>query len=333
MQIYAGLDVHRQFTYGTVMDEEGNVVFENKVLTSLSGFKSFFKRLDGQDVTAVFEASGNWRFVSDLLSQTGVKRIMAHPLRVRAIASARIKTDKIDSRVLAHLLRSDLIPRSYMPPDEIVELRELARFRASLGRDSAKLKCRIRGILAKNGLICPFSDVDSNKSKVWLKNCHILDEYKGSLEFHMGSLERIKEEIKRVEVQLSKEVVRYPDAKLIMSIPGFAEYSALLVLGEIGDIHRFETPEKLAAYAGLVSSTYQSGNTLRHGSITKQGSKVLRWILVQSALNTIRKENRIRRFYLRIKQRRGHQVAIVASARKLLTIIWKMLKDQQEFHA
>lgn len=118
MEIYAGLDVHSEYTYGTIMDENGNHMWEAKVTTSEAGFRNLFLRFQGKHkIKAVFEASRNWNYIASLLRQQNVDFVMAHPLRVRAIASARIKTDKIDSKILAHLLRTDLIPQSYMPPE------------------------------------------------------------------------------------------------------------------------------------------------------------------------------------------------------------------------
>ena len=146
--LYAGLDVHQEFTVGTIFDEVGNSVRELKVPTSPKGYKQLFFGLS--NVTAVFEAGRNWWYIASLLKPHCSFK-MAHPLKVRAIASARIKTDEIDSRILAHLLRTNLVPESYMPPDDIVELRNLVRYRVRLGRLNAHLKNRAHAVLAREG--------------------------------------------------------------------------------------------------------------------------------------------------------------------------------------
>ena len=132
LTLYAGLDVAQEFTIATVVDEMGNPVRELKVPTNEQGYKQLF--YDLQNVTAVFEASRNWWYIASLLKPYCTFK-MAHPLKVRLIASARIKTDEIDSRTLAHLLRTNLIPESYMPPESIVELRNPVRYRVRLWKN------------------------------------------------------------------------------------------------------------------------------------------------------------------------------------------------------
>lgn len=332
MQLYAGLDVHSEFTYGTVMDEKGNHMLELKVPTTSDGFRNLFVKFQGKHkVKAVFEASRNWMYIAQLLKEQQIEAIMAHPLRVRAIASARIKTDKIDSKTLAHLLRADLIPQSYMPPNEIVQLRGLVRYRVRLGRMSAQLKNNIRAVLAREGKRCEWTDPTGVRARLWLNNVQLQPQNRREVSYLCSMLDGLRKEIKSMDTQIHAEAIKHSEVQLIASIPGFADYSALLILAEIGDIKRFEMPEKLAAYSGLVSSTYQSSSMLRQGRITKQGSKWLRWIMVECCTIAIRKENRLQRFYLRLMRKKGHQKAIVATARKALTIIWTLLHKQQVF--
>jgi transposase len=332
MQLYAGLDVHSEFTYGTIVDGMGNPMRELKVPTTSAGFSMLFAPLrDKHKIRAVFEASRNWWYTAQLLKQQGIEAVMAHPLRVRAIASARIKTDAIDSKVLSDLLRADLVPESYMPTDEIVELRNLVRYRVRLGRMGAQMKNSIRAVLSRQGYKCAWTDPAGKKAALWLANLELSDQNRMELSYLLGHLSHLKREIDKLDDKIRLSAVSKPEAKLIMSIPGFAEYSAMLILAEIGDFKRFPTPQKLAAYAGLVSSTYQSGNGCYQGRITKQGSRWLRWILVECSTIAIRKPNRLQRFYLRIKHKKGHQKAIVATARKAITIIWTLLHKQQQF--
>jgi len=332
MEIYAGLDVHSEFTYGTIMDEKGNHMWEAKVPTTEEGFRSLFLKFQGKHkIKAVFEASRNWNYIASLLRQQSVDFVMAHHLRVRAIASARIKTDKIDSKILAHLLRTDLIPQSYMPNEEIVQLRGLVRYRVRTGRLAAQIKNSIRAILAREGKKCGWTDPTGTRAEIWLKHLQLTPQNRRELNHSLSLLANLKQEISELDKQIKAEALKRPDVALICSIPGFAEYSSLLILSEIGDLGRFETPEQLAAFSGLISSTYQSSSTFSQGRITKQGSKWLRWILVECATIAVRKENRLQRFYLRLKRKKGHQKAIVATARKALMIIWTLLQKQQVF--
>jgi transposase len=332
MQLYAGLDVHQAFTVGSIVDEKGNPLLEQQVPTNEAGYHILFGRLKAKNrIKAVFEASRNWPYIADLLKEQGVESVMAHPMRVRAIASARIKTDKIDSRILAHLLRADLIPTSYMPVAAIVELRRLVRYRVTVGRMRAQLKTRIRAVLAQEGKTCDWTDPTGKAARLWLRHAQLTERNRHQVDYFLGLINNLDEELGVLDEQMHAEAVRRPEVALLTSIPGIAEYSALLILAEIGDFTRFETADKLAAYAGLVSSTYQSGQNCYQGHITKQGNRWLRWILVECATIAVRKTNRLQRFFRRLQMKKGYQKAIVATARKELTIMWTLLQRQEVF--
>lgn len=330
LELYAGLDVHMKNTVGTIKDERGNTVCERVVPTTSEGFRQLFARFKKARVVAVFEASRNWSYVARLIREQGVEPVMAHPLKVRAIASARIKTDTIDSRTLADLLRAGLIPRSYMPSDGVVRARRLVRYRAHLGRLSARLKCRARSILALEGIVDK-KDLFGPRSRSWLTNVNLEEQNRGELNYAVKLLDSVKKEMEGVERSIEKECMKYSGVDLLTTIPGIGPYSALMILSEIGDVNRFPTAEKLAAYSGLIPSTYQSGARCYQGRITKQGSRWLRWILVECALVCIRKPTRLQRFYHRVERRKGHPKAIVATARKMLMIIWHLLVKQEVF--
>ena len=144
MQLYAGLDMHSDSVTGTIKDETGTPVRVLKVDTNKEGARRLFDRLKKKNITAVFEASRNWPYYAELLQPYCNNIVMAHPLKVRAIASARIKTDAIDSNVLSDLLRANLIPESYMPALNFVQLRELLRYRTSLSILRGQLKTKAK---------------------------------------------------------------------------------------------------------------------------------------------------------------------------------------------
>ena len=266
MELFAGLDVHSQFTVGTVVDVKGHIVHEGKVPTTSDGYRTFFEPIRFQNqIKAVFEASRNWSYIAGLLRAQNVETVMAHPLKVRSIACAKIKTDKIDSQKLAHLLRADMIPMSYMPSQDIVQLRELVRYRVRLGKMRSQLKTQIRTVLAREGKTCPFTDVSGSKASIFLKKQGLLPQNQRELNYLLSLLTNMTEEIDSLQKGIHEEAIKHPEVQLITSIPGFADYSGLLILSEIGDINRFDSPEKLAAYAGLVSSTHQSSDTCRQG--------------------------------------------------------------------
>ena len=327
IQLYAGLDVHKEFIVGTIKDEKGNLVRFLRVNTNEDGAKQLFYGLN--NVNAVFEAGRNWTYINSLIKPLCNEVIMAHPLKVKAIASARIKTDSIDSDTLCDLLRANLIPQSNMPSQNIVDLREILRHRNFMVQNVAQLKNKCHAILAKEGK--SFSTPWGIRSRSMMSKIMVNQIYQRELNDIIEQIDFLKKKIDVVNEDLKKKEMDYPEVDLLKSIPGISTYSALLILAEIDNISRFPSANKLAAYAGLVPSTYQSGNSCYQGKITKQGSKSLRWILIQCTKTSIKKKHRLQTFYLRIKQKKGGQKATVATARKMLTTIWHLLVKNEYY--
>lgn len=332
--LYAGLDMHGETTTCTIKDEKGNPFRVLKVETTKEGMRKLFEKINRKQVTAVFEASRNWHYYSRLLRPHCRSLVMAHPLKLRAIASARIKTDAIDSDILCDLLRSNLIPESYMPQEDIVELRELLRYRATLSSHRARLKAQVKNILSREGKKCEIDAVAGKRARLWLKHLDLAPLNRRELDFAIERYDRICEEIKSLDVSIEREQYKYPEIDLMKSIPGISTFSALMIISEIADISRFDKPSKLAAYAGLVPSTYQSSNTAYHGKITKQGNRWLRWITTQCVHAGIKshKSHKLKTFCLKLERKKGKQKAVVATARKMLTTIWYLL-NKNEYYA
>jgi transposase len=334
MQVYAGLDMHSATITGTIKDTEGNPLRVLKVETSKEGVKKLFDRYNKKQVNVVFEASKNWYYYAQLLKPYSNNIIMAHPRKIRAIASARIKTDAIDSNILCDLLRGNLIPESYMPCFEIVELRELLRYRAGLSNLRARFKIKVRNIISREGKSCEWRDITAKAARLWLSNVQLTQLNRRELDYIVKLMDNVDAEIKELDKTIDKEQYKYPEVDLLKSIVGISTFSALLILAEIADFSRFSTPHKLSAYAGLAPSTYQSSNTQYNGKITKQGSKWLRWILNQCTHASVksRQSHRLKSFFLRLQRKKGTQKAIVATSRKMLVTIWHLL-NKNEYYA
>jgi transposase len=334
MQLFAGLDMHTDSITGTIKDEQGNSVRVLKVETSKEGVKKLFERLHKKDIKAVFEASRNWPYYAELIRPYCDAVVMAHPLKVRAIASARIKTDTIDSNTLSDLLRANLIPESYMPSFDIVQLRELLRYRAGLSQMRGHLKAKAKNILSREGKKCEFDEVTGKRARLWLNNLMLNELNRKELDYTVCLIDNLAAEIKRFDSSIETEQYKYPETDILKSVIGIGTFSALMILAEIGDISRFPSADKLASYAGLVPSTYQSSQTQYSGRITKQGNAHLRWILTQCSHASIKsvKSHRLKTFFLRIQRRKGKQKAVVATARKMLTTIWHLL-HKNEYYA
>jgi transposase len=327
---YIGMDVHKKFCYMTIMDQEGNKIGERRFPTIDEELNAFAE--DIGDAKVVVEASTTGLRVYEHLDEMGVDICMAHPLKVKAIADAKVKTDKIDSEVLAHLLRANLIPEAYVPPREIRDLRSLVRHRAALTIVQTSIKNRIHSILTREGAQYSFSDLFGKAGTEFLKTVELRKQNRTAVDNFLIILDTLRLRIDDVSEQIDKEVGDNKDAELLANrIKGLGRYTSLLVATEIGDVTRFSIYKKLSSYAGLIPSTSSSGGVTRHGKITKRGNKLLRWALIQAAWRVIRYDEKLRGYYQRIAKKRGKNVAIVATARKLLKKIYFTLQENQVY--
>ncbi len=327
---YVGIDFHKRNTYVTRVDEEGNIVQQENLKNEPRILEDFVHSLSEED-KVVLEATGNWYHFYELVEESALSVTLSHPAKTKAIASARIKTDKIDAAMLAHLLRCDLIPASYLPKKEVRDVREILRYRASLVRINTSIKNKTHAILSKNGLTCSYSNIFGKKAISWLSSLCLRPCYRQSLDGYIAVAVVLKEELKRVEDEIKRLVEEDSRALLLMSMPGISYYSALLVLSEIGEIERFPSSSQLCSYAGLVPSVYSSGGVTRMGRITKTGSTYLRWILVENAMHAIKGSCRFESLYRRVAYRSGKNAAKTAVARKMLACIYHMLKKNEVF--
>jgi len=325
--LYAGMDVHKRFCQIIVCTKEGEVVKKGRIKTDEKEIREFFYGL--KNVKVAIEASANYSYIVDALAKEGYEVLVAHPLRTRAIAEAKIKSDKIDAKILADLARGNLIPTSWIPPKEIRELRDLVRQRIFLVKQRTKIKNKIHAELIKRGIECR-GNIFTKAGKEWLHSLKI-----PAIETYLSIMEKLEEEIKKMDKRLKEEEKKFEEVKLLKSIPGVSTFSALVILAEIGDVNRFPDEKKIFSYAGLVPSVHKSGDRVYYGHITKQGSKYLRWILVECARIHVRKcDSKITEFYRKLRRKGKHEnVAIIGAARKLLQTIYYMLKKGESFHS
>jgi transposase len=331
--MYVGLDAHKEYCLAVCQDETGRKVREEKFCSTGPELQNFVNSLTQGD-RVVMEACGAWAHIYDAFTERGIQVKLAHPLKTKAIASARIKTDRIDANILAHLLRANLIPEAWVPPVEIRELRTITRYRAGLVKLQTEVKNQVHALLMRNGIKHEFSDLFGKAGLEFLAGIdnRLNGVDSAILRSCMGTIGYLAPEIKRISDHIALLVKENADVKLLMTIPGISVYSAALIVAEIGDIRRFQTYKQLCSYAGIDPSVHSSGGTVRYGSITKQGSKLLRWILAQAVNHVIRRSGKLHDFYMRMVRRgKGKNVARVAAARKLLRVIWCMLIRREPF--
>jgi len=329
--LYVGVDAHSKTSWITVMDEKGKILKREQINSCRKDVRRSLGRYR-QSVKAVVEASRSWGPIYDWLDEVADDVILAHPGKVRAIAEARIKTDKIDSETLAHLLRADLIPQAYAPPKEIRAIKRVLRQRMFFVRIRTMLKNRIKALLAQHSVEIPqVSDLYGKKGLRWLKNLTLPEPDGKLLNEDLNLLLVLNERIAATE-SLIAELSEGDDAvDWLFSLPGIGKFLSVLIRYEVDNIDRFSSSKKFTGYTGLVPSTYASGERMVHGRLTKRGNKWLRWAFIEAVTPAIRKSSMLRRYYDKIKSRRGCKDARVATARKLAELAWTVWTERRMF--
>lgn len=331
MPYYVGVDFHKSTSYLTILDQFGQVEKQGRISNSKEALEKFLVPYQG--ASAVLEAGRNWTLMYDWLEKLTDKVSLAHPLKVKAIASAKIKTDKIDSKVLANLLRADLIPMAYVPSLDARSAREILRQRMFFVKLSVMTKNRLRTIIDRHpDLPAPAAkNIFAAANRNWFDNLPIPEREQTIINQDLALLGALKLRISESDNLVKSLLESQPKARLLKTIPGLGQFFAVLVAYEVDDINRFDNAKKLAAYAGLVPSTYASGPKTRHGHITKQGNKYLRWAFVEAVWPAIASSPDLKHYYLRIKQKHGANSAKVATARRLLSIAYHVLREQRAY--
>lgn len=329
-QHYLGVDLHRKRTYVVLMDSQGNISDQRRMANE--AMADYVDQLP-PNTFAVVEATGNWSYMYDVLAAKLDKVVLAHPKRVRAIAATRIKTDRIDATILAHLARTNLLPTAYAPPIEVRELREVVRHRAKLVRERTRHKNRIHRVLAQYNIHAPCSDLFGKQGRLFLVEVRerLSTTSQLLLEDYLHLIKTLNERINALNQIIRNWAKTDPRAGLLMSMPGVGEYSAAMILAEIGDIHRFSGPKQLCSFAGLVPSTRSSDMRVHQGRITKEGSPWLRWIMINAAQRAPCASSRLGKFFARIARKQGRKTARVALARKMLSIVYYMLLNNEPY--
>ena len=330
---YVGVDIGKKKCRAAIMNSEGKIVKELDFFNNSDGIASLTLLLSMDDKVVMESTGPYWLDLYNQLDELHIPVVLANPLKTKAIASARIKSDKVDARILAHLLRTDLIPECYVPPKEMREIRSSVRHRLSIVKLRTMVKNKAHALVDRNGLKHDFSDLFGKAGLLWLKSVELCGLDRLMLDNYLMHLENLDLQIDRVDLEITSRASFDSDVRLLLSLKGINVYSALLIKSEIGKIERFSDYKKLVSWAGLAPSLHQSGDVEYHGNITKQGSTMLRWIMVESARVASVFDPRLKAFYERVARRRGDQKAVVAVANKMLKIIWFMLTREEAYES
>ena len=272
-----------------------------------------------------FEAAFGWGWLVELLQDYGFAPHLVHPLQCKAIASARLKNDKAGAAILAQLLRADLLPEAWIAPPAVRQLRALLRHRAQLVRLRTLLRNRIHAVLADHGHGRP-GGCWSGPGRAWLAALPLPAISREVIEDDLALIDALQQPIDRLDREIRQRDRSEPAVKVLTGLPGVGPFTALVLVAEIGDITRFGSARKLAAWAGLTPTVRGSDRTIRHGHISKQGSAWARWVLCEAA-QTAKRHPDYTASYQAIARRRGKKIATTAIARKLLTRACHLLTD------
>lgn len=334
---FVGLDVHkREITY-CILAADGATIAQGKFALDRQTLRRFAKNtLHAGDQVALESTTNCWA-VADVVRPHVGRVVVSNPMATKAIAQSKIKTDKVDSRVLAQLLRCDFLPEVWQPDGETRLRRQLSGRRASLVGQRTQLRNRIHSTLAMRLIVPPIaatSGLFSKLGRTWLDQLTektIDADGLAMIASDLRLLEALAIEIDRFDERLTE--LAYDDArvKLLMTMPGISVIVAQALVAAFGDVTRFATADKAASYLGLVPSTKQSAKTTHHGPITKRGNSNARWLLVQAAQHMLRQPGPLGHFFRRLKSRKNHNIAVVATARKMAMITWRMLRYNEPY--
>jgi transposase len=325
-----GIDAHRDFLQVTIR-HEGKVVSRSRVTTDRRTLSRFAASLEGDDRAVIESTSFAWP-IAQLLAAHGVQVTISNPAKTKAIAQAKVKSDKVDADTLAMLCEADLIASVWMPDPVTLVLRRQVASRQQLVRHRTSLRRQVSSLLQRNLIRPPVTDTFGVKGRAWLAVLELPDHDRFALDGMLRMHDATQAEITRIEKVLASEALDRPDVRLLMTIPGMGFHTALAVCATIGDPARFTSARKLVGYLGLDPRVKQSGNgPIRTGRISKQGSVHTRALLVEAATSAVRTPGPLRAFYQRLRAKKGHNVAVCAVAHKLTTIVWHMLKNGEAY--
>ena len=325
MIIYAGLDVHKRVVEACVLDAAGAIRHRERFELTPTKLVSFAQQHLGPEAHVAVEATTNTWAVVRLLKPHVAEVVVSNPLKTKAIAEAKVKTDQVDALVLAQLLRCDFLPRVWQPDEPTQELRRLTGRRASLVADRTAVKNRLHAVLAQRLLTPPVAALFGTKGLAWLQAVELDAEGGLARDSALRLLSYLEEEIAALDQVLAKKGHGTAAVRLLMTLPGVNVTCAQTVWAALGDVKRFRDGDHAAGYLGLAPSTKQSADKCHHGPITKRGNGHARWGLVQAAQHVAQHPGPLGVFFRRLAKKKNRNVVVVATARKLVVIAWHLL--------
>lgn len=329
MKRYVGVDLHTNSITACYLESDKEPRFQTYQLTA-GGLRCFKQSLDSEDELAV-ESTGNTEFFVNAVEDSVSRVVMVNPKQFKVIASSVSKTDKKDAKTLAYFLSKDMLPESRRKSKEHQQAGSLSQTRDKFVKSRTYFMNKVHGILNSQGIKLKKESLNTEKGLRAVLSHELDDVSQFEVEELVNQIKGLNESIKRLDKKLVEVGSRLKGHKNLVSIKGIGERLAAILLSVIGDVNDFADESKLFAYFGIVPKVSNSNETERSGRITKRGTKLGRTTLVQCTLIAIKYSAYLRRFYDRIKGRKGSGKAIIATAKKLLGIIYNTLKNDWIF--
>jgi transposase len=330
--IYVGMDISSKSFVVHAIDSKNKVVFKGEIKPTRQGLRCMIKRLGRQTKLIVFEAGNQLKWVAlELKKIKGVHVHVVHPNEIKWINQSSAKTDKIDAGKLARLARGDMLPRKvHIVEGTVRQLRELISARHTLQSKRVALINSIRGCLKQEGYRLPEKFFSQADWRGHLERMRVEDTQKLILTSYMTSIESLL----AAEAELTGKIlaIEHEDIERLQSIPGIGGLSSRVIVSAVDDVRRFDSKKELSKYGALTPRIYQSGGVTHLGRINRDGRHEVRRVLLQCAHTVARMKSYearpLRMFFERVRQRRGKKIAVVALARRLLTIAYGVLRTQ-----
>ncbi len=325
-----GMDLHRRRSVLVRMSATGRKLETIRITNSPVELRRAIARA-GRRPRVVLEATYGWYWAADTLAAARAEVHLAHPLGVKGFSYRRVKNDEKDAADLADLLRMGRLPEAWVSSHQVRELRELTRYRIKLVRLRTSCKDQVHAVLAKLGIPVTCSDIFGVWGSAWLDGLELPQPYAGKVASLRKLCALLAAEITVAETGIDGMVDQHPGYRAVRALPGIGPVLGAVIVAEIGDITRFAGPGQLCSWAGLTPRHRESDTKVTRGHITKQGSPILRWALIE-AIQHVPAGHRLRQRKEDIITRRGAQaknIAKVAAARQLLTWVFYAMRDGQ----
>jgi transposase len=325
------VDVHKRVVEACVIDASGRVVERLRLALSRQYLETFARKVLRPTDHVALEATTNSWGVARLLQAQVASVTVSNPLATKAIAQAKVKTDKVDARVLAQLLRCDYLPAVWLPDEATQQMRELTSRRTRLSGQRTAIYNRLHAVLAMRLIVPPGKELFNEEGLEWLRQVSLDGQGRLLIDSDLRLLESVQRELAHLDRELAQRAWEDGRVRLLMTLPGVDVAVASALVAAWGDVTRFADGDHAAAYLGLAPSTRQSAEHCYHGPITKAGRSHTRWMLVQAAQHLGKHPGPLGHFFRKLLRRKNRNVAVVAGARKLAVIAWHMLTKNQPY--